>query len=258
MLRAILFDLGDTLFDFEPMDTRAVFERAGWQTYEFLQKRGQRLPPFNRYFRMQYTAVRWSYVWSMVRRREFNSFNLLCRICRRLRIDLDDAGLRELAWLWYSPLTEYTSVAPDVIPILSKFRDRGLKLALVSNTFVPGFVLDQHLALHGLLEFFPVRIYSSEIGHRKPHPRIFRTALDAVGVSARHAVFVGDVVRTDIIGARRAGMGTILRLPAAPSRTHRIADHVVRTLTELYQILPLLGAPADAELPLMGDLVAQS
>ncbi|MGE5610887.1 MAG: HAD family hydrolase [Bacillota bacterium] len=247
MLKAILFDLGDTLFDFEPMDTRAVFEEAGHKTYTFLEVRGHKLPPFRRYFRTLYSAVRWAYLWSKIRRREFNSFDLLSKLCRRMDVRLDDATLRELAWLWYSPITGYSSVAADVIPTLTKFRDRGYKLAIVSNTFIPGFVLDKHLSLHNLLEFFPTRIYSSETGYRKPHPRIFEIALEAVGVSASEAIFVGDLVKTDIVGARRVGMPAILRQPFATSTQHRLADFVIRRISDLHRILPKLGAPADHE-----------
>ncbi|HEX2971828.1 MAG TPA: HAD family hydrolase [Tepidisphaeraceae bacterium] len=258
MLKAILFDLGDTLFDFAPMDTRAVFEEAGHKTYAFLEDRGHKLPPFRRYFRTQYSAVRWSYLWSKIRRREFNSFDLLGKICRRMNIELDDATLRELAWLWYSPITAYTSVAADVIPTLTQFRDRGYKLAIVSNTFIPGFVLDKHLSLHNLLEFFPTRIYSSEIGYRKPHPRIFEMALQAVGVSPADAIFVGDLVKTDIVGARRAGIPAILRQPFATSTQHRLADFVIRRISDLHQILPALGAPAADDLLPTEELAYES
>jgi len=258
MLKAILFDLGDTLFDFEPMDTRAAFELSGRRTHDYLAGKGFRLPSFRRYFWMQYNALRLAYLWSKIVRREFNSFDLMCRLCRRMNLQMDDAALRELCWQWYLPMIDLCSVAPEVIPTLTKFRDRGLKLALVSNTFFPGFVLDRHLAHHGLLEFFPTRIYSSEVGYRKPDARIYRIALGAVGVAPGEAVFVGDIVKTDIVGARGVGMCTILRQPFANSRTHRVADHVVRRISEVHQILPLLGAPAPSEAPLVREFACET
>src|SRR5438445_7706319 len=77
MVRAILFDLGDTLIDFEPMDTRAVFRQAADLTYKFLADRGHSLPSFQAYCRRQFRAVRWAYLWAKLRRREFNSLRLL-------------------------------------------------------------------------------------------------------------------------------------------------------------------------------------
>src|SRR5512142_1430126 len=89
-LQAILFDLGDTLFDFQPMDTRSIFEAASRRTYDYLQSRGHTLPAFRRYFRSQYASVRWAYFWSKISRRDFNGFDLLCRLCRKMDIQLDE------------------------------------------------------------------------------------------------------------------------------------------------------------------------
>ena len=258
MLKAILFDLGDTLFDFEPMNRAEVFETAGRKTYDFLASMGHSLPPFKRYYKSQVWTVRWAYLVSVLKRREFNAFDLLAKVCARMRLQLDDATLRELAWQWYSPLTHHTQVASDVIPTLTKLRDRGLKLALVSNTFIPGFVLDKHLQMHDLLEFFPIRVYSSAVGVCKPHPRIFEEALRQVGVDACDALFVGDIVRKDIVGAQRVGMRAVLRKPKAVNGHHRVADFVIRRISELHHIVSSFDTPApQEELPLEA-LVSES
>jgi HAD superfamily hydrolase (TIGR01549 family) len=240
MLKAILFDLGDTLFDFRPMKMSAVCDEAARITYAYLQGRGFALPPYRTYLNMQYRGIRMQFLLSRIVGRDFSMYTLLCRNCRRMNLQLSEQELRDLAWRWYEPVTAYCSVCDDVVPTLAKLRDAGLKLGLISNTFIPGFVLDMHMDRHGLLEFFPTRVYSSEIGHRKPGARIFRTALDALGVSPGETAMVGDRIPADIRGARRLGMTTILRHPQAQSRTHRTADHVVRNMTELHQILPLL------------------
>lgn len=241
MLKAILFDLGDTLFDFGPVDTRLVTERAARSTHEFLAARGHSLPPLRRYFRRQYWAVRRAYLWSRLRGREFNAMDVLRRQCAAMGLELDEATIRELAWKWYEPLTDMCRVADDVTPTLEELSRCGLKLAIVSNTFIPGFVLDRHMEMHNLLRFFPVRVYSSEVGYRKPHPRIFRAALDALGVRAAESAFIGDLVRADIVGARRVGMLAVLRHRSAGARPHRLAHHAVSALSELLQILPVLS-----------------
>src|SRR5688572_10331353 len=122
MLQAILFDLGDTLFDCKKMERHAAFEQAGRQTYAYLQSLGCTLPTYKRYFRMQALAVYSSYVWSLVRRREFNTFELLVRLSRKMKLKLEDHQLRYLAWRWYSPMPACTTVADDVIPTLTKLR----------------------------------------------------------------------------------------------------------------------------------------
>lgn len=247
MLEAILFDLGDTLLDFEPMDTRAVFRGAASNTYAYLQTKGCALPPLDKYFKAQVSAVKWAYFWSKLRGREFNCLHLLRSFCQRRGFPTDETTLHELAWMWYEPVVQHSSIEHDLIPTLSSLRDSGLKFALVSNTFIPGTVLDRHLRLAGLLDFFPIRFYSSEVGYRKPHPRIFEMALRAVGVAPRNAIFVGDLVKTDIIGARGVGMRTVLRRPFGTVQDHRVADVVIRRIAELPQILTQ-HAPAPATL----------
>ena len=253
-LRAILFDLGDTLIDFEPMDTRGVFRAAARQTYDFLRARGIEPPPFEAYCRRQFQAVRWAYFWAKLRRRDFNSLQILRSFCSDfVGASLCDADLHQLAWLWYAPLVEHSGVEEGVADTLSTLRRRGYRLGLVSNTFVDGAIHDRHLALHGLLEFFPVRVYSSAVGYRKPDPRIFRTALERLNVAAGEAMFVGDLVKTDIVGARRAGMVTVLKQPWGGARAGRVADFVIRQVAELPDVVAKLdssgrdnGVPAPA------------
>jgi len=51
---------------------------------------------------------------------------------------------------------------------------------------------------------------SAVVGISKPDPIIFELALEAVGVDAAHAVFVGDTPTVDVRGARAAGVAPIL------------------------------------------------
>jgi FMN phosphatase YigB (HAD superfamily) len=118
-----------------------------------------------------------------------------------------------------------------------------LKLAIVSNTFIPGATVDRHLELVDLKSFFPVRIYSSDIGYRKPHRRIFQEALRRLGVSAHHSLFVGDLVKADIVGAMRMGMRTAWRCPWSNAGPHRFADFTIRRIGELVEIARQLAAP---------------
>jgi putative hydrolase of the HAD superfamily len=243
MVRAILFDLGDTLIDFEPMDTRAVFKSAAAGTYRYLADRGHALPTFQAYCRRQFRAVRWAYFWAKFRRREFNSLHLLRSFCAGIGIELDETAAMDLAWLWYAPLIEHSSSEDDLYATLAGLRRAGYKLAVVSNTFVAGPVHDRHLELYALLEFFPVRVYSSDTGYRKPDRRIFQIALDRLGVRGEEAVFVGDLIKTDIVGARKLGMTTVLKQPWGTTRRHHLADHIIRQVSDLPGVLQRIQEP---------------
>ena len=89
-------------------------------------------------------------------------------------------------------------------------RRSGIRTALVCDAgFTPGRIVREFLAEHGLLEHLEYCVFSNEIGVPKPDPRAFMTALDELGVAPGEAVHVGDLLRTDIYGARAVGMKTI-------------------------------------------------
>ena len=94
---------------------------------------------------------------------------------------------------------------PDVGRLLAGLRARGLRIGVVSNTDTPRRFFDPDLDVDAV-------VLSCEVGKRKPHPAIFERALDALGVAAADAVFVGDRLYEDVRGAGELGMTTVQAL----------------------------------------------
>lgn len=118
-------------------------------------------------------------------------------------------------------------VPPEVPQALEGLR--GLyRFAVVSNA--NGTVRDK-LRRVGLASYFDVILDSHEEGVEKPDPRIFRTALDRMGVSAAEAVHVGDFYHIDVVGARAAGIEAILLDPGGAHEDKRVPR--IRTLEGL-------------------------
>ncbi len=205
-IRAVLFDLGDTLIQYGQVDKNALFREAAWRTYEQWARRQRRMPDFRRYYLHQAFALRWGYLKLLLRRREMNAMRLIRRACRKLMLTAEDRFFEELAWRWYEPLAEVATLEPRTQVALRLLRKRGLRLGVVSNTFVPGHVLDRHLENTGLLQHLPVRVYSCDVGYRKPHRAIFDLALSHMGVAANQTLFVGDMYDADVRGAAKAGL----------------------------------------------------
>jgi HAD superfamily hydrolase (TIGR01549 family) len=116
-----------------------------------------------------------------------------------------------LAWLWYQPLSELAEVEPDTARTLSQLRGRGLKLGIVSNTFVNSSSLEKHLQQLGILDFFAVRLYSYQFAFRKPNIRMFKTAAERIGEMLENILFVGDRIDADIRPAMKVGMQAVLK-----------------------------------------------
>jgi len=136
----------------------------------------------------------------------------------------------------------------DVLPAFRELRVRGLRLGLISNTHRSLGDFASHFELYGLVSGW---VSSSEHGFNKPHPSIFRTALNLLGVEAGEAVMVGDSYRHDIEGARSVGMrGILLRRsapPAGPLRPCAVTLPsdvvVVRSLCEVAPVLSSASRP---------------
>jgi putative hydrolase of the HAD superfamily len=97
---------------------------------------------------------------------------------------------------------------PGVPAALERLRAR-YRIGLVTDGD-PGIQRAKLRAL-GLGDAFDVVVLSDELGrgYRKPHPAPFRAALFALGVAAQEALFVGDRPDKDVAGAAAAGMACI-------------------------------------------------
>ncbi|GAI71517.1 unnamed protein product, partial [marine sediment metagenome] len=83
-----------------------------------------------------------------------------------------------------------SKVEPETADTLAALKNLGLKLGIVSNTFVNGSSLEKHLEQLGILDFFSVRIYSYEFDFRKPDARIFKAAAERIGEMLENILFV--------------------------------------------------------------------
>ena len=150
------------------------------------------------------------------------------------------AGPAELA-AYYAFWEEHTYTDPDVRPLWTALRERGVRIGVLSNTLWPRAEHERVFRRDGVLDLIDGAVYTSEIAWTKPHPAAFRAALDAVGVAdPGRAVFVGDRPWDDVHGAREAGMRAVL---------------VPHSDIPAYQRGPVDGEP-DAVVQRLADLLA--
>lgn len=84
---------------------------------------------------------------------------------------------------------------------------RSYRLAVISNA--DGRIA-QLLERLGVAEFFQTITDSGKIGHEKPDPRIFAAAIDSVRADPARSIYIGDIYSVDYVGARNAGMASLL------------------------------------------------
>jgi putative hydrolase of the HAD superfamily len=123
---------------------------------------------------------------------------------------------------------------PEAISLLKAVRERGLKIGILSNTPDPPDLWLDNLGADGVAEHVDAVVLSSQLGRRKPAPEIYRAALDALGVEAENALFVGDRVREDIQGPAALGMRTCLvTYFRVDEGDHALADAVAASPAEV-------------------------
>lgn len=240
-IKAVIFDLGETILNYGRVDVSQLFRAGARLTYDYLAEQvggfSQRIG-FGRYYLNHVIHLRWHVIKSNLINREFDCLALLERLLRRSGIEVDRATLDELAWLWYRPLGDFARVEPDLSRTLERLRNDSLQLTILSNTFLPGSVLDRQLAKYDLLNFFEHRFYSSETVLRKPKAGVFQLVLERLGVAAHEAVMVGDSVRMDIKGAQRCGLKPVFKRGAVNGR-QRVPEGVavLERLSELPEMI---------------------
>jgi putative hydrolase of the HAD superfamily len=127
-------------------------------------------------------------------------------------------------------ISENFELFEDVLPVLDELRRAGLKLAVVSNGIrdLTQFVAHHRLDVDAIVD-------SRSHGRVKPHPTIFRAALERLDVEPADAVMVGDSLEEDVEGARALGMRAIL-----VDRDERHPE-VEERLLDLYGLPAALG-----------------
>ncbi|HEY8814993.1 MAG TPA: HAD family hydrolase [Candidatus Dormibacteraeota bacterium] len=101
-------------------------------------------------------------------------------------------------------------VDPDAPEALSWLKGHGIKRAVCSNAPFPPAMMLRQVTSNGIAQLMDAVLFSSEFGRRKPAPEIYRAALEAVGVAAGRALFVGDRVREDYEGPLAVGMRAVI------------------------------------------------
>jgi FMN phosphatase YigB (HAD superfamily) len=192
-IKAVLFDLGETLVNFGKVNTTRLFLQSARHTYQFLKDNGQPVGNFRPYCFRNLFHLRLRYLWSNITGKDFDALELLKKVNARYIVQLTEQQWQQLAWLWYEPLSNISEVEPKLKETLSALKKLGLKLGIITNTFVPGKSLEKHLNQLGIADFFPVKLYSYKFSFRKPDPR------------------VGDRVNKDIKGASKIGMQPVLK-----------------------------------------------
>jgi putative hydrolase of the HAD superfamily len=238
VIRAVLFDMGSTLLEFENQPWEDLIRQGIEAVYKGFHQHGAALPTAQEFYQVFRESYRDTWRQAEQSLIEMDIRLLLQQTSAGLGLTLTEVALLELVRAHYAPVSSQVTIYTDTLDTLTDIRRRGLKIGLVSNTIWPGALHREDLERFGVLELFDHLLFSADLGVRKPHPQIFQAALAALGVAPHEAVFVGDRLPEDVAGAKAVGMrGVWKERPDRERPPHVIPDAQIVHLRELLALL---------------------
>jgi FMN hydrolase / 5-amino-6-(5-phospho-D-ribitylamino)uracil phosphatase len=219
-IRAVAFDLDNTLWDVDP-----VIARADERWMEWLREHCPRIPE-----RLSLEDLRVARM-ALAEREPHNAHDFtylrIASLAEHAREFGYDEGIAEQAFEIFFAARNQVDFFADVRPALERLRTR-YALGSLSNG-------NADLQRIGVADFFAVSLNARGIGAAKPDRRCFERLVAELRVEPREVIYVGDDPLLDVEAARAAGLST-----AWMNRTQQVwpvevrpADMSVRDCTEL-------------------------
>ena len=210
-VEAVLLDFGHTLVNYEADEDALLTSYK--DIHAFLAEAGISREPIPddlmlQVFRRLTELITKSYTAGEIE--ELDCVALYDDAFRHLGYGLDRELLHTVLTLDHRALASQFEVPAATLEALHEIRRRGYKIGIVSNAVPLGEVMRHDLEVLGLADLIDLAAYSSEVGFRKPHPRIYLTVAEGLGVDPTSCLFVGDRVKEDVKGSQALGMRAVL------------------------------------------------
>jgi putative hydrolase of the HAD superfamily len=214
-MRAVIFDLWDTLVDYDVEHFRATEGRIA----ELI---GVEPEVFHRRWRNGRGE------------REIGSLADSYRA-----VGAPDELLPQLVEIRHEAFRHACVPRAGAVETLHELHRCGLRLGMISVCSEETALLWDETPFAGL---FDSTVFSCSVGLRKPDPAIYRLALDELGVEPADALFVGDGANDELAGAERVGMRTVLILRPEQDEPYWEEAHGWQPrITSIPEVLELLG-----------------
>jgi len=233
-MKAVLFDLGHTLIDYY-CDWKGP-EMRGISRIHDLVSQALANPPekeeFVQYLSGALESARERKEKELI---EIPLIDLMGQCLQRYGCDSEEVLIESLN-IFYGVLLEDRKLVEGAPELLARLKDEGYGIGLVSDVAwgLPSDYPMKDIRFYKMDEYFDDFVFSTDVGIRKPHPRMFKIALSNIDSSAGEAVFIGNNLYCDVKGAQGVGMKAILKKSHfCPQCQEVTPDAVVSTLDEV-------------------------
>ncbi|MGZ4904519.1 MAG: HAD family hydrolase [Halobacteriota archaeon] len=155
-------------------------------------------------------------------------------VFQRYGITLSARDVAAFNRIYKTMLDDAVTIVPSVLSTLETLYASGYRLGMVSN----GDTEELLMHLNGARAFFEEIVTSEELAVYKPHARIFHEALQRMGARRETTAFVGDMVTSDVLGARAVGLTAIwYNRRRRPAKYGIVPDFEIHDMGEVLDIL---------------------
>ncbi|MBT5022892.1 HAD-IA family hydrolase [Candidatus Woesearchaeota archaeon] len=201
MKKAVLFDLDDTLYEYGP-----VHKQALKASYSILKKKIKiDWEKFYYLFNLSKSEIHRELSGTAASHNRVLYFQ---RLIEKTHSTVDPKVILDLYNTYWNTFLNNMVLRKGVIDVLKKLKQRGIKIAVVSDLTTNIQLRKIHKL--GITKYVDVLVTSEEAGSEKPHAIMFLLALNKLGISPHEAIMVGDNEVADIEGANFVGLYTAL------------------------------------------------
>lgn len=208
MLKAITFDFWQTLYADSDKNWRERQAIRVKRCHAYLESRGYTCTLTDVEFGLDEAYNLVSSLWHQ--HKGISVKRCMQRFAEVLEIQLEEVDLDQLienlgaAFLETPPI-----IIAHVKPVVSRLSE-NYPLGIISDSaLTPGSFARKLMARDGILQFFTAFTFSDETDYTKPQVVQFHSTLAELNAEPAEAVHIGDIFRTDIVGAKNAGMKAI-------------------------------------------------
>ena len=228
MIRAVFFDMDDTLYDtsgFAAIARRAAVKSMVHNGLKCTEEEG------------------YGILMEIVKEKGSNYDKHFNKLVERINGNPDPLIVVNGIITYHNTKFAMLKLEPETFSILLYLKSKGYKVGLITN----GKELKQweKLVRLGMYPFFDEVVTSESVGVEKPDPKIFEIAMERLGVTSGTSLMVGNNFDADILGACNAGMQSMLINSELTEKQKDILEemgclHDVREINNLLDLMKIL------------------
>lgn len=230
--KAVLFDLDDTLYDYEPCHKYALGKVYSALKGKIMISKKR----FDELFRLAKDEIKYELSGTASSHNRILYFQ---RLIEKTHKTVDPKVILSLYKIYWDSFLGKMKIRKGVIDTLKKLHKQKIKIALVTD-------LTTHIQLRKIeklkiSKYIDYMVTSEEAGSEKPHAIMFLLALNKLDILPSETIMVGDNLVKDLEGSNAVKIDSVLisnqKNIKADREDYKKPNYVIKEIPEVLEIL---------------------